>query len=108
MSENVQNINDADFEKVVIESDIPVLVDFWAPWCGPCKMVGPVLEQIAGEYAGKAKVVKVNVDDNKQVAGSLGVQSIPTVVLYKDGQVVEKVIGARPKSDFENMLNKAV
>ena len=108
MSENVQNITDADFEKVVIESDVPVLVDFWAPWCGPCKMVGPVLEQIAGEYAGKAKVVKVYVDDNKQVAGSLGVESIPTVVLYKDGQVVEKVIGARPKSDFENMLNKAV
>ncbi len=108
MSENVQNINDADFEQVVLQSDVPVLVDFWAPWCGPCKMVGPVLEQIAGEYAGKAKVVKVNVDDNKQVAGSLGVQSIPTVVLYKDGEVVEKVIGARPKSDFENMLNKAV
>ena len=108
MSENVQNINDAEFEQVVIQSDVPVLVDFWAPWCGPCKMVGPVLEQIAGEYAGKAKVVKVNVDDNKQVAGSLGVQSIPTVVLYKDGEVVEKVIGARPKSDFVNMLNKAV
>lgn len=108
MSENVQNISDADFEQMVIKSDVPVLVDFWAPWCGPCKMVGPVLEQIAGEYAGKAKVVKVNVDDNKQVAGSLGVQSIPTVVLYKDGQVVEKVIGARPKSDFENMLNKAI
>ena len=108
MSENVQNISDADFEQVVLQSDVPVLVDFWAPWCGPCKMVGPVLEQIAGEYAGKAKVVKVNVDDNKQVAGSLGVQSIPTVVLYKDGEVVEKVIGARPKSDFENMLNKAV
>ena len=108
MSENVQNINDAEFEQVVLQSDIPVLVDFWAPWCGPCKMVGPVLEQIAGEYAGKAKVVKVNVDDNKQVAGSLGVQSIPTVVLYKDGEVVEKVIGARPKSDFENMLKKAV
>jgi thioredoxin 1 len=108
MSVNVENINDADFEQAVIKSDIPVLVDFWAPWCGPCKMVGPMLEQIAAEYEGKAKVVKVNVDDNKQVAGSLGVQSIPTVVLYKDGEIVEKVIGARPKGDFETMLNKVI
>jgi thioredoxin 1 len=108
MSENVANINDADFEQEVIKSDVPVLVDFWAPWCGPCKMVGPVLEQIAEQYAGKAKVVKVNVDDNKQIAGSLGIQSIPTVVLYKGGEVVEKVVGARPKGDFETMLNNAI
>jgi thioredoxin 1 len=108
MSENVENISDADFEQAVVKSDVPVLVDFWAPWCGPCKMVGPVLEQIAAEYAGKAKVVKVNVDDNKQIAGSLGIQSIPTVVLYKDGEVVEKVVGARPKGDFETMLNSAI
>ncbi|MCP4197833.1 MAG: thioredoxin [Proteobacteria bacterium] len=108
MSENVENISDADFEQAVIKSDVPVLVDFWAPWCGPCKMVGPVLEQIAAQYQGRAKVVKVNVDDNKQIAGSLGIQSIPTVVLYKDGEVVEKVIGARPKGDFETMLNNAV
>ena len=108
MSENVANINDADFEQEVIKSDVPVLVDFWAPWCGPCKMVGPVLEQIAEQYAGKAKVVKVNVDDNKQIAGSLGIQSIPTVVLYKGGEVVEKVVGARPKGEFETMLNNAI
>jgi thioredoxin 1 len=108
MSENVANINDADFEQEVIKSDVPVLVDFWAPWCGPCKMVGPVLEQIAEQYVGKAKVVKVNVDDNKQIAGSLGIQSIPTVVLYKGGEVVEKVVGARPKGDFETMLNNAI
>jgi thioredoxin 1 len=108
MSEIVANINDADFEQEVIKSDVPVLVDFWAPWCGPCKMVGPVLEQIAEQYVGKAKVVKVNVDDNKQIAGSLGIQSIPTVVLYKGGEVVEKVVGARPKGDFETMLNNAI
>ncbi len=108
MSTNVENINDADFEKAVLKSDLPVIVDFWAPWCGPCKMVGPVLEQIAAKYEGRAKVVKVNVDDNKQVAGSLGIQSIPTVILYKDGEVVEKVVGARPKGDFETMLNKAL
>jgi thioredoxin 1 len=102
------NITDADFEKEVIQSDVPVLVDFWAPWCGPCKIVGPVLEELAKEYEGQAKIVKIDVDNNKQIAGTLGVQSIPTIVLYKNGEVVEKIIGARSKADFAKLLDSAL
>ncbi len=105
MSENVENITDADFDAKVIKSEIPVLVDFWAPWCGPCRIVGPVLEEIAGDYDGKVKVVKVNVDDEKQIAGSLGIRSIPTVILYNDGEVKETFVGARPKADFTTLLD---
>ena len=99
---------DANFEEVVTKSDVPVLVDFWAPWCGPCRMVGPVLEEIAAEYAGKAKVVKVNVDEQTAVAGAMGIRSIPTIALFKGGQVVEVLVGARPKAAFAAALDKAI
>ena len=106
MSDKIEAATDATYEETVVESDLPVLVDFWAPWCGPCRAVGPVLEQIAEKYAGKVKVVKVNVDENQQIAASLGVRSIPMIVLYSGGQIQETVIGARGANFFEGILDK--
>ncbi len=108
MSKKIEIGTDANFQDVVIKSEVPVLVDFWAPWCGPCRMVGPVLEEVAMEYAGRAKVVKVNVDENTRVAGSMGIRSIPTVALFKNGSVEETLVGARPKQDFTAVLDKVL
>ena len=105
MSE-VLHINDADFETTVVQSDIPVLVDFWAPWCGPCKMIAPILDEIAPEFAGKAKTVKINVDDNQLVAGQFGVRSIPTLLLFKNGQLVATQVGALPKNQLAAFINQ--
>jgi thioredoxin len=102
----VEHGTDDTFEEKVIESDIPVLVDFWAPWCGPCRAVGPILEQLAEEYAERIKVVKINVDEDKKVAGSMGVSSIPTIVLYHGGEPRKILIGARPKAEFKNLLDE--
>ena len=93
-----------NFENEVMKSDIPVLIDFWAPWCGPCRMMGPIIEQLAEEYEGKAKVGKVNVDEEGELSQAFGVMSIPTIVLVKDGKVVKQAVGARPKAEVEAML----
>ncbi|MCO5176035.1 MAG: thioredoxin [Thermomicrobiales bacterium] len=91
------DVTDATFDTEVINADTPVLVDFWASWCGPCRIVGPILEEIATEKDGKLKIAKVNIDENNQMAAQLGISSIPTMILYKNGQPVEKIIGAYPK-----------
>lgn len=93
-----------NFENEVMKSNIPVLIDFWAPWCGPCRMMGPIIEQLAEEYEGKAKVGKVNVDEEGELSQVFGVMSIPTIVLVKDGKVVKQAVGARPKAEVEAML----
>jgi thioredoxin 1 len=99
---------DANFEEMVVKSDVPVLVDFWAPWCGPCRMVGPVLDEVAKEYEGKAKVVKINVDEETGVAGEMGVRSIPTIALFQGGEVRDVLVGARPKTAFIAALDKVI
>ncbi len=100
----ISEVSDASFQAEVIDSATPVLVDFWAPWCGPCKQVAPVLEQIAGEQGEALKIVKVNVDDNQQTAAQYNVMSIPTLLLFKGGQVTKQVTGAFPKAVLEREL----
>ncbi len=99
-------ITDANFEELVLKSDKPVLVDFWAEWCGPCRMVGPVVEEIAKEFDGKAIVGKVNVDTNPQISMQFGIRNIPALLYFKNGQVVDKQVGAVPKSVLAEKLNK--
>ncbi|MCF6168730.1 thioredoxin [Lutibacter sp.] len=98
-------VTDATFDEVVLKSDKPVMVDFWAAWCGPCRMVGPIMEQLHSEYEGKAIIAKVDVDANQQFAAKYGVRNIPTVLVFKDGEVVEKQVGVAPKSVYEQKIN---
>ena len=101
-------LTDATFETEVVQSDQPVLVDFWAPWCGPCHTVAPVIEALAEEYDGKAKIAKLNVDDNPQISQRFNVRSIPTLMVFKGGELVETVVGARPKAQLEQLLDQYI
>jgi len=105
MAENINAIDQSSFQKVVLESQKPVLVDFWAPWCGPCRAVAPIVEELAKEYVGKADFAKVNVDDAPLLASQYGVMSIPTIMIFKDGKPAEQVIGYKPKNDIKKLLD---
>lgn len=101
-------VSDQDFEQQVLKADQPVLVDFWAEWCGPCRALGPVIESLAGQYAGKVRVAKVDVDANQQVAAKYGIRSIPTVMLFDKGKVVDTFVGVRPRADYESSLARNI
>lgn len=100
------HVTDGNFEEEILKSSTPALVDFWAAWCGPCRTVGPVVEELAGEYGNKVKIAKLNVDDNKQTPSKYGVRGIPTLMLFKNGQVVDQIVGAVPKSKIKELLDK--
>ncbi|MBI3619241.1 thioredoxin [Candidatus Peregrinibacteria bacterium] len=101
-------VTDAEFPKEVLEATSPVVVDFWAPWCGPCKAMLPVIEETAGEYGDKVKFVKMNVDENADVPGQFGVMSIPTFIVFKNGKAVKTFVGAKTKEDFEKEIDSAI
>jgi len=100
------HVTDADFQEVVLNSDVPVVLDLWAEWCGPCRMIGPIIEEMSAEYDGKAKMVKMDIDANPQTPVKFGVRNIPTVLFFKGGEVVDKQVGAVPKSVFVEKLEK--
>ena len=103
---NVIEINDANFESVVLKSEIPVLVDFWAPWCGPCKLLGPTLEEISLENEGKLSIVKINIDENQEMAAKYGIKSIPTMLIFNKGDLKNQLVGSMPKKNIEDVLSQ--
>ncbi len=105
---NIVYVNDAEFAQLVQSSEQPVLVDFWAEWCGPCRAIAPVLEELSEEFAGKAIIAKMNVDENQQIPAQYGIRSIPTLILFKNGEVAETLVGALPKAQFVQLLNQHI
>ncbi len=108
MSEEVYEVSDNDFDNLVLSSNVPVLVDFWAPWCAPCRAIAPVVEELAKNYTGKIKCVKMNVDDNTDTPSKYGISSIPTLMLFQNGQVIDRVIGAASKESLDTFVKKAL
>jgi thioredoxin 1 len=108
MSENpnVRHITDAEFESVVLQSELPVFIDFWAPWCGPCRIVGPIVDELANDYAGRLSVVKINVDESPAVAQKFMVSSIPTLMMFKGGAVVDRALGAMPRTELQKLIDR--
>ncbi len=107
-SDKLLEITDADFDTQVLKNSLPVLVDFWAPWCGPCKAIGPVVEELAGEYEGKIAIAKMNVDDSPNTPGKYGIRAIPTLIMFKNGEVVDQITGAVGKPQLTALIDKAL
>ncbi|MBI5903176.1 MAG: thioredoxin TrxA [Deltaproteobacteria bacterium] len=108
MSENIINVSDSNFDSIILKSDMPALVDFWASWCAPCKAIAPVVDEMATQYSGKVRVAKMNVDDNPATPGKYGVRGIPTLILFKNGKIVDQLVGAVPKSQIKELIDKAL
>jgi thioredoxin 1 len=107
-SDKVVHLSDGNFEADVLKSSVPVLVDFWASWCGPCKAIAPAIDELAEQFDGQVKIAKINVDENPATPSNYGVRGIPTLILFKDGQVVDQVVGAVPKGQLETLIKKAL
>ena len=108
MSEHIHHVKDDTFDSEVLKSETPVLLDYWAEWCGPCKMIAPILDEVAKDYAGKLKVAKINIDDNQETPSKFGVRGIPTLMLFKDGELRATKVGAQPKSKIVQWINESI
>lgn len=105
---NLLHVNDKNFSTEVLNSDLPVLVDFWATWCGPCRSISPIVEQLAKEFTGRVKITKLNVDENPAIPSQYGVRGIPTLILFKDGKILDQIVGAVPKARLKTLIEKAL